>query len=282
MKSKIGAVILVVVVVGLLIALLVTKKQTDESRKKDAETIVEFSNQLVTASSSLNDLRQVNLILTNDIAASHQGLETASNSLIEATAAIASTKLLLENAEGQITNLSTRINYLETENKALDERANSLSNAITVLNIEIAETRKKLAISETNNTFLTVELQKQMAQKAELERKFNDLNTVRTQFKKLRDEAFSARQAQWIKEGTTPSNQPKGAQMLMRRTAPQTAPQNRSTQYDLNVEVGSDGSVHVLPPHTNSVPQDTAAQAAARAALLKNMGTNAVPPGAPR
>ncbi|MEJ0090355.1 MAG: hypothetical protein WDM80_11510 [Limisphaerales bacterium] len=254
MKSKLGAVILAALAASLLIALLVTKKQTDELRKKDAETIVEFSNQLVTASSSLNDLRQVNLVLTNDIVASHQGLEIASNSLAEAAAAIAGTKALLENAEGQITNLSTRINDLETENKALDERANSLSNAITVLNVEIAETRQKLAVSETNNTFLTFELQKQMAQKAELERKFNDLNTVRTQFKKLRDEAFSARQAQWIKDGTTPSNQPKGAQLLMRRAPPQSAPQSRSTQYDLNVEVGSDGSVHVMPPPTNSVP----------------------------
>jgi hypothetical protein len=42
----------------------------------------------------------------------------------------------------------------------------------------------------------------------------------------------------------------------------------------LNVEVGSDGSVHVIPATPSS--QDTAAQAAARAALLNEMnGTNA-------
>lgn len=257
MKSKIGAVIFAAVAVGLLIALLVTKKQTDELRKKDAEAIVDFSNQLTTANSGLDDLRQVNLVLTNDIVASHQGLEAASNTLAEVTTTLANARASLESAQGQITNLSIRINDLESENKALDERANSLSNAITVLDAQIAETRQKLAAAETNNTFLTVELQKQVAQKAELERKFNDLNAVRTQFKKLRDEAFSARQAQWIKDGTTPGNQPKGAQLLMRRTTPlpQTTPDSRSSQFDLNVEVGSDGSVHVLPPPTNSVPR---------------------------
>ena len=119
-------------------------------------------------------------------------------------------------------------------------------------------------------------------QKAELERKFNDLNVVRDQFRKLRDEAFSARRAQWIRDGTTPGSQPKGAQLLMRQTPRPAAgaPAGRSPQYDLNVEVGSDGSVRVLPP--SSVPQDNPAQAAARAALLKQIGTNAAPAGAPR
>ena len=283
MKSKIVTVILAVVVAGLLIALLASKRQADASRLKDAEAIVELSNQVTTASIRLDDLRQVNLVLTNDIVVSHQGLEAASNRLVEVTATLAETKASLESSQGQITNLNLRISDLESENKALDERANSLSNSIVLLNSQIAETRKKLAIAETDNTFLTFELQKQMAQKAELERKFNDLNVVRDQFRKLRDEAFSARRAQWIREGTTPGSQPKGAQLLMRQTprpAATAAPAGRSPQYDLNVEVGSDGSVRVLPP--SSVPQDNPAQAAARAALLKQIGTNAAPAGAPR
>jgi hypothetical protein len=93
----------------------------------------------------------------------------------------------------------------------------------------------------------------------------------------LRDEIFVARRLQWINEGTSPGTQPKGAQLLMQRTTTTTksaATTNTAPKFDLNVEVGSDGSVHVLPP-PNSVPQDTAAQAAARAALMKEIGTNA-------
>ena len=253
MKTKIGIIIFVLVAAGLFIALLATKKQTEELRRKEA-AILDFSNQLTTANSSLNDLRQVNLILTNDVAASRQALEETSNKMAETASSLVNTRASLENAQGQITNLNTRINDLETENQALDARANSLSNSIVVLNLQIAETKHKLAVAETNNTFLALELQKQVAQRAELERKYNDLSAVRDQLNKLRDDALIARRAQWIKDGTTPSNQPKGAQLLMKHSNSQTAaaaPENRSPQYDLNVEVGSDGSVHVLPA-TNS------------------------------
>jgi hypothetical protein len=56
-----------------------------------------------------------------------------------------------------------------------------------------------------------------------------------------------------------------------------TAPAKLPPHYDLNVEVGSDGSVHVIPAPAS--PQDNADQAAARAALLNEMGgTNATAP----
>jgi chromosome segregation ATPase len=254
MKTKIGIVILAVIGAGLLIALLATKKEAEDLHKKDADAIQDFSNQLTAASSSLDDLRQVNLILTNDVAASHQALDAASNDLAETTATLADARAALENTQGQVTNLTTRISDLETENRVLDDRAASLSNAIIALNAQIAQTKQQLATAETNNTFLAFELQKQVEQKAELERKFNDLDEVRAQVKKLRDEAFAARRLEWIKAGTSPGSQPKGAQLLMGRTTPHTAPSAAATppKYDLNVEVGSDGSVHIVPPPTNS------------------------------
>jgi chromosome segregation ATPase len=255
MKIKIGIVILAVIGAGLLIALLATKKEAEDLHKKDADAIQDFSNQLTAASSSLDDLRQVNLILTNDVAASHQALDAASNNLAETTATLADVRAALENTQGQVTNLTTRISDLETENQVLDDRATSLSNAIIALNAQIAQTKQQLATAETNNTFLAFELQKQVEQKAELERKFNDLDEVRAQVKKLRDEAFAARRLEWIKAGTSPGGaQPKGAQLLMGRATPHTAPAAAANppKYDLNVEVGSDGSVHVLPPPTNS------------------------------
>jgi len=124
-----------------------------------------------------------------------------------------------------------------------------------------------------------------MAQKAELERKFNDVDAVRGQLSKLRTELFEARRLQWMNAGINPDHQPKGGELLMKRSLPSGSPPPAVTQtsprpatpYDLNVEVGSDGSVHVIPA-TPATPaaQDNAAQAAARAALLQQMsGTNA-------
>jgi chromosome segregation ATPase len=238
MKTKIGIVILVAACVGLLIAVFATKKAAEDQRRSDAESIIDYSNQVTAANISLDDLRQVNLMLTNDLSLSRESLVTLSNSLNEAVGTLTNTKAMLQNAEGQIVDL-------EAQNKLLDERAASLTNSIESLNAQMAETQQKLASADTNNAFLNAELQKQIALRAELERKFNNLDAVRTQVKKLRNDEFVARRLQWLRNGTDPSMSMKGAQQLMQHslTAKTASPTNG--HYDLNVEVGSDGSVKV-------------------------------------
>jgi hypothetical protein len=282
MKTKTGIIVLVVIAVGLLIALFATKKQADDQHVKDAASILEFSNQLDTATVNLNDQRQVNLMLTNDLESTRQALESASNNLVQTSGELAGAKTEIESDMNQITNLNGRIGDLETQNKALDDRATMLSNNIVQLDAKIATTEQLLATTQTNNAFLATELQKQMAEKAELERKFNDVDAVRGQLSKLRTELFEARRLQWMNAGINLDHQPKGGELLMMRSLPSGSPPvaaktsspKPAEPYDLNVEVGSDGSVHVIPATPSS--QDTAAQAAARAALLNEMnGTNA-------
>ncbi|MEI9961071.1 MAG: hypothetical protein WDM76_08015 [Limisphaerales bacterium] len=152
----------------------------------------------------------------------------------------------LQTAQDQITNLNTRIANLESQNQILDQHAASLANLITSLNAQITDTQHKLANAETNNAFLEQELKRQMAEKAELEGKFNNLTVVRGQVKKLRDELVTARRMQWIRAGTTPGSSVKGAQLLMQRPATPANPSTRPEHYDLNVEVGSDGSMRVI------------------------------------
>ena len=107
----------------------------------------------------------------------------------------------------------------------------------------------KLSNAETNNTFLERQLQQQLAQKADLERKFNDLSTVRAQVKKLRDEAFVARRLELMHVSATGNEGRDAAESSRdRHQHPAGAAAKRSPHYDLNVEVGSDGSVHVIPP----------------------------------
>ena len=244
MKIKIVIVILAVAVVGLAIALFAVKKQGEEQHIADVSSIVDFSNQVVNADLKINDLNQVNLMLTNDLAASQQQSVQLSNSLDTATAAIADGKAALANAQNQITNLDTRISDLETQNQVLDQRANELSNTIAQLNGQIEDTRIKLNTSETNNVFLQQELQKQMAEKAEIEHKFNDLDELRQQVKKIKTDLFMARRLQFMEND---NSQKKGSQLLMQRSVPvPNAP--IAPNYGLNVEVGSDGSVKVIPP----------------------------------
>ncbi len=253
MKTKTAIVILTILCAGLAVALLAAKKTTSDQLKNNAAAILDFSNQLVAANDNLDELRQVNLRLTNDLAAVQQQTSRLSNNLNEASSALASAKATLQGAQDQIANLNGRVTDLEAQNKVLDDRATALTNTIAALNGQIADTEQKLADSETNNVFLEKELQQQIAQRAELERKFDDINEVRAQVKKLRDELFVARRLELMRAGATADL--KGAQLLVqpRPVVATVAPAKLPPHYDLNVEVGSDGSVHVIPPLTNAM-----------------------------
>lgn len=258
MKIKIIILTLSVACGVLLIALLATRKQSDEQHTADVNARQEFSNQLVAANSKVNELNQVNLALTNDLSASlqqvsqaRQQAEQLSNSLATVAATLEGSRTSLASARDQIAGLNTQISDLEQKNQALDQHASELTNTIAQLNLDIASAQNQLAISETNRLFIEQQLQKQMAQKAELERKFNDLNEVRAQMKKLKDEQFVARRLQLMKND---NGSKKGAELLLQHNPPsaKSAAAPRPANYNLNVEVGSDGSVRVIPPLTNS------------------------------
>lgn len=248
MKTTLGIIILVAGCIGLIVALVVGKNNSESRQKQDAATIVDFSNQLVSANINLDDLRQVNLMLTNDLAANRQTMMLFSNQYTSTAATLSNTEFALKTAQDQIADL-------EEQNHALDQRATDLTNTIANLTAQITETQMKLVASETNNTFLEGELKKQVAEKAELERRFNDLAQVRAQVRKLRDDMLIAQRLKWMREGTDPTQQHKGAQLLMAHASEN--PQNVGpARYDLNVEVSSDGSVQVVPttnaPATNN------------------------------
>lgn len=254
MKLKIGIIVLALVAVGLIVALVATKKQAEEQHKADSDTIGVLTNKLDEAGITNAELQKVNSVLNNDLAASQQQAAQLSNNLNETSSALATTKTSLQSAQDQIASLNARLADLETQNKSLDERAAALTNTITALDAQIADTQQKLSTSETNNVFLEKELQQLVAQKAELEHKFNDIKVLRVQVKKLHDEAFVARRLEFMRvsateqKGATLLNHPVPAANLSSGGAAAQPPPH----YDLNVEIGSDGSVHVIPPATNS------------------------------
>src|SRR5260221_9658219 len=117
MKIKIGLIVLATVCVGLLVALFATKKAADDQRTQSAAIILQFSNDLGTASTSIDDLRQNNIVLSNYLAISRDAYVDASNNLAATASALSSTKTSLQSAEGQIVNLNGRIADLEAQNK---------------------------------------------------------------------------------------------------------------------------------------------------------------------
>lgn len=246
MKVKVVIIVLAVVCVVLMIAFFAAKKQAEDQHEKDIAQTVDFSNQVVGANEHLKELSQVNLSLSNDLAAAQQQTSQLSNSVAAANAALADSKTSLASAEETITNLNSRISDLEAQNRVLDQQSQSLSNQLVVLTVQIEDTKTKLAIAVTNASFLQGELQKQLVAKAELEHKFNDLDELRAQVRKVKDELFVARRMAM----SNAYDGKKGGQLLIDHSPPPstTLARKPAASYDLNVEVGSDGSVKVIPP----------------------------------
>jgi chromosome segregation ATPase len=184
MKYKTGT-ILLVVIIGLVVALVVTKKQAANLHMQNTASLLELSNQLETANLNFNGLGQINLMITNDLAATSQTLAEASNQLVETSGRLTLVKKEFESNQARITGLNGLVGNLEPQNQELNERAMSLSNSLVALNAEIFALRHQLATTGTNNTLLAAELQKQMEQKAELERQFNDLDEVTARYNYL-------------------------------------------------------------------------------------------------
>ena len=244
-------VILILACAGLVVTLVVTQKHIDEQRKRDADTILDFSNQVVAANSDLDELRQVNLMLTNDLNSSRDQLMVLSNQMVTMSDTISNTDTQLKTAQDQIASL-------QAQNQSLDQQAADLTNAIVALNAKILSAQNQLADSEKNGVFWQTEATNKAAQLAELNQKFTDLQTVRDQAKKLHNELVVQRRLAWIREGTMPNSNVKQGQLLMARSWPtnQLAPPSR---YNLSVEVDSSGAVHIVSD-TNSASGATSTQ----------------------
>ena len=80
------------------------------------------------------------------------------------------------------------------QNDDLTKKMSDLNTSINNLESQIAVTQKKLADSEGDRELLLKELKRLQAEKAELERRFNDLAVLRDQVRKLRDDVAVIRQ----------------------------------------------------------------------------------------
>lgn len=250
MKNLIGVIILAVLCIGLGVVLFSTKKQAEQQQARDADTILNHSNQLVKTSRDLEEQRQVNIMLTNDLGAVRAEYANLTNKFTDVVVTLGKTEASLKASQNAVAERDQKIAALETQNRELDEKAIDLSAALTNLTTQISETQRRLDASEGDKAFLEKELKRLMVEKAELERQFNDLAILRAQVSKLKEELSVARRLEWIRKGLFASDEQKGAQKLMNlRTQPQAA---SGSAYDLNVEVNADGSVKVIAPLTNA------------------------------
>jgi uncharacterized phage infection (PIP) family protein YhgE len=253
MKPKVIIPLVIILAVGLGIALILSRGHIS----KQNENIAILSNQVTTASAKVSELTTVNETLESDLKKTTAENLTLTNNYTQALATLAKTEADLKQTE---TDLKTaketldardaRIADLENQNAELDTKSATLSAAITNLTTQIEATQAKLSAAEGDKEFLQSELSRLMSEKATLEKQLNDLQFLKAQVAHLKAELSIARRLEWIRKGIFNPFEQKGAQQLMQKETVKAAPPQNN--YDLNVEIKSDGSVKQIPPPTNA------------------------------
>ncbi len=253
MKAAITILVILTVVLGA--TLFYQHNRSVNTKKADDLTIVTLSNRLEETKTKLDEQQSVATSLEKNLEQSKNELLIASNKLVKTSATleeeIKRAAAAAEAAKVEVAKRDQRISELETQRNELraeyTKKMDVLTLNIDTLGKQILDTEKKLAASEGDRDFLIKELKRMQAEKAELERQFNDLSVLRTQVAKLKDELSIAKRLEWIRMGIYGSQEKRGAEVLM---TGMTAPGAKN--YNLNVELKQDGTAVVVPAPTNA------------------------------
>lgn len=250
--------ILVILCLALGGALLVRHQRAIDQAHIDALNIGTLSNELAKASTQRDELRRISLILETNLTLRASELSEISNRLVSANVTLEKTKndaqAAAEIYEAEKKKRDTKISELEQENTTLEKQSDDLRGAIGGLEKAIVDTEKKLAASEGDREFLLKELKRLQAEKAELERQFNDIVELRKQVSRLREELSIARRIEWLKKGIFGFSETKGGQLLAQQPTKTSGIATNSkagpagTNFGLQAELRSDGSATISTP----------------------------------
>jgi chromosome segregation ATPase len=253
MKDKAPIIVLIIVAVGLGVALIVVNNKANDEKERASERIKTLSNTIDSKQTSLEEQQAVNRALETNLStttADYSNKLSASEAQLASTAANltkvqAEAKAQADAAAAELAQRDKKISDLEGQNQELDKQSVELRGSITNLEGQIAMTEKKLSASEGDRDFLVKELKRLQAEKADLERKFNDLAILREQVHKLKEELSIARRLDWIRRGIYETFNEKGGERLMHPVHPVPPATNTPS---LNVELRQDGGARIVAP----------------------------------
>lgn len=245
---QITVVVLGLVVVALLVALLYSGRQAAQRIEQDHVNIITLSNQVQNTVADLDEHKSVITNLVADLTARAADIQVLSNSLVITKVNLDEAQGSLKTAQAELARRDEAISKLEAHNLALEANAAELEASLTNLNNQIMEIAQKLTVTEGDKTALTAELQRVLAEKAQLENGFSDLTTLQAQVKKIKRDENMARRLAQIQSGYPPAIEIKGAEKQVQSFRPPPPRPVSTKSSDLNVEIGSDGSLKVIPP----------------------------------
>ncbi|MBI2924294.1 MAG: hypothetical protein HYY24_01165 [Verrucomicrobia bacterium] len=244
MKTKSVFILSALALAGLVGLLWVQHRRAASNEQGSTRQIEQLSNSLVQAAASLAEQETANRLLRTDLSTQTEDLTRVTSELAavrESLAKVQEEALAAETrAQEESARQEKKIENLEAEKDDLTQRMMELNSSIMELEAKIGETERKLSTAEGERGFLLKELARLEAEKADLERQFNDLVVLRAQIRKLKDEVAVVRRQEWMRRGLH-GPELKGAELLQRGFWVPVA----KTDYDLNVELPRRGEVKV-------------------------------------
>ena len=252
---KAALIILVLFCVGLGAALLYRHTNAVEEKKHDEQIKATLTNTVETTKTKLEEQERITMILETNLNLTVAERASFSNNLTKVREDLLKTQkdaeAAAEAAKVEMAKRQARIDDLTGQIDDQTKKLTDLNTAIEGLGKQIVETEKKLAASEGDRDFLLKELKRLQAEKAELEKQFNDLAVLRAQVSKLKEELSVSRRLEWIRNGIYGLQDKKGAERLLFSTTDPTNKQN----FNLNVELKQDGGAVIVPTPTNKPPE---------------------------
>jgi chromosome segregation ATPase len=247
---KLLVIILAIACVGLagMLALHRTKIQTQLITTQAELNIA--TNSLSETRTKLTEQEKLAGFLQQNLDQRAGELSATSNSLVQVSSRLdavqsdlKSVQTDLKTAQADAESKGARISALEAEKNEMNKKLNELASQINTLDDQITETKRKLAASEGDRSYLTKELARLQTDKAELVRQFNDLAVLRAQVALLKEEESVNRRLAWAAQGVYAAAGRKGAEVLVTKSPP-------PVKHDpsLDVEIEKEGGSRVIPP----------------------------------
>ena len=153
----------------------------------------------------------------------------------------------------KISALNGELQTAQNKNRDYDSQVKTLNNQMADKDREIDDIGRRLKSTEEDRDHLLLEQKKLIAEKAELEKQFQDILVLRKKVQQLQVELMASKKLEWLRRGFYGGARKKGGSQLMSMSKKNDR-KTGSANADLNVEVRRDGTVKIVPIETNSPP----------------------------
>lgn len=251
MNSKAPVVVLVVLCLALLAALVVRHNKAVQDKRADQQRILQLSNEWSSARARLDELEAVNNTLRSDRDTTRATLDRTAAQLAQMRETLAETERKVQEATqtlqekaAELDRLEARAKDLESQNAGLEKQAAEMRQAISALEGQIADTRKRLATAEEDRDFLLNELLRLQREKTTLETRLSDINALRAQITRIREELAESRRLEALRRSLYGPATIKGGELLQRGVRRE----GEIKTPDLEVEIRREGGSRILTP----------------------------------